>query len=78
METTNRPALAKEFTTSARANFPIAVDDASVSSTLFGVHATPTTLLIDRGGRIFFTNVGYGPGGEIALAAQVDYLLRRP
>jgi hypothetical protein len=77
IETTNRPALAREFTTSVHANFPIGVDDASVSSTLFGVNATPTSILIDREGRIFFTNVGYGPGGERALAAQVEYLLRR-
>jgi hypothetical protein len=53
------------------------LDDADVSEKLFGVTATPTNLLIDRGGKIFFTNIGFAPGGEKNLAAQVEYLLQR-
>ncbi len=59
------------------ANFPIVLDDSDVSDKLFGVKATPTNMLIDRTGKIFFTNIGYGPGGEKALVAQVEYLLQR-
>lgn len=77
IETTNRPQLAKEFTTSVGANFPIVLDDSDTSDRLFGVRATPTNLLIDRAGRIFFKTIGYGPGMEKGLAAQVEYLLNQ-
>jgi peroxiredoxin len=77
IETTNRPQLAKEFTTSVGATFPIVLDDSDTSDKLFGVTATPTNLLIDRRGRIFFKTIGYGPGMENGLVAQVEYLLNR-
>lgn len=44
---------------------------------LFGVRFTPTNILIDREGRVFFTNIGYSPGREGTYAAQIEYLLRR-
>ncbi len=75
VETTNRPALAKTFTTEVGATFPIVLDDADASDKLFGVRATPTNLMIDRKGMIIFRSVGYGPGMEKSLAAQVEYLL---
>ena len=76
VETSNRPQLAKEFTSSVGATFPIVIDDADVSGNLFGVHATPTNLMIDREGRIIFRSLGYMPGKEKALAAQIEYLLQ--
>ena len=39
------------------------------------MRATPTTLLIDRSGKIIFHTMGYGPGEEKMLAAEVEYLL---
>lgn len=53
------------------------LDDSDSSDKLFGVKATPTNLVIDRKGRIFFKTIGYGPGMEHGLAAQVEYLLNR-
>jgi peroxiredoxin len=76
VETTNRPQLAKEFTDKVGATFPIVLDDAKVSDK-FGVTGTPTNLLIDRKGRIYFTSIGYSPGHEKALAAMVEYLLKQ-
>ena len=75
IETTNRAEAAKEFTTSVGADFPIVLDDNDTSERLFGVRATPTNLMIDRAGRIIFSSVGYGPGMEKSMAAQVEYLL---
>lgn len=69
--------MAKEFTDKVGATFPIVVDDAEVSGKLFGVNATPTNLLIDRKGRVYFTSLGYSPGHETALAAMVEYLLKK-
>jgi hypothetical protein len=77
VETSNRPQLAKEFTDKVGATFPIVEDDAKISENLFGVKATPTNLIIDKKGRIYFTSLGYSPGHEKALAAMVEYLLNR-
>jgi hypothetical protein len=76
VETSNRPPLAKEFTASVGATFPIVEDDAGISDKLFGVHATPTNLLIGRSGRIIFRGVGYAPGMEKDMAAEIEYLLK--
>lgn len=40
------------------------------------MRATPTTLLIDRDGKIIFHSVGYGPGEEKTFAAEIEYLLK--
>jgi hypothetical protein len=77
VETTNRPQLAKEFTDKVGATFPIVLDDAKVNKSLFGIAGTPTNLLIDRKGRVYFTSIGYSPGHEKALAAMVEYLLKK-
>jgi hypothetical protein len=77
VDTSNRPQLAKEFTTSIGATFPIVLDDEKISGSLFGVQYTPTTLMIDRSGRILFSSIGFAPGKEKALAAQIEYLLQR-
>jgi hypothetical protein len=47
-----------------------------MSKSLYGVNATPTNLMIDRQGRVMFKTVGYGPGREKGLAAQIEYLLK--
>ena len=76
VETTNRPQLAKEFSTKVGATFPIVEDDAHVSADLFDVHATPTNLMIDRSGKIIFRTLGYSPGMEKDMAAEIEYLLK--
>jgi thioredoxin-related protein len=76
VETTNRPQLAKEFVQKIGATFPIVIDDQKLSRSLYGVKATPTNLFIDRSGKIIFTVVGYGPGMEKGLAADIETLLK--
>ena len=76
VETTDRPQLAREFTTSIGCTFPIVEDDQHLSGKLYDVRATPTTLLIDRSGNEIFHHLGYSPGEEKTLAAEVEYLLK--
>jgi thioredoxin-related protein len=52
------------------------LDDKDVSSNLFGVRYTPTTLMLDRTGQIIFSSIGYAPGNEKTLAAEIEYLLK--
>lgn len=76
METSNRPQLAREFTTSIGITFPIVIDDQEVSGRLFDVQATPTTLMIDRDGQIIFRSLGFSPGKEKSIEAEIQYMLR--
>jgi thioredoxin-related protein len=75
VETTNRPQLAREFTEKVGATFPIVLDDQKLSRSVYGVTATPTNIIIDRQGRAIFRNLGYAPGKEKTLAAEVESLL---
>jgi thioredoxin-related protein len=54
----------------------VVIDDQKLSRSLYGVKATPTNVFIDRQGKIIFTVVGYGPGMEKGLAADIDVLLK--
>lgn len=51
------------------------MDDQEVASKLYEVRAVPTNVMIDRSGRIFFRSLGFAPGKEKALAAEIEYLL---
>lgn len=77
IETSNRPQLAREFTNSIGVTFPVVIDDQDASGNVFGVQATPTNLMIDPAGRVIFKNVGYAPGKEESLEAQIVYLLQK-
>ena len=75
--TSDTPQMARDYATKVGATFPIVFDDSGVHKQLFGVNATPTNLMIDRQGRIYFTEVGYEPGTEKNFQAQLDYLLKK-
>jgi len=77
MEVSNRPALAQEFVAQVGATFPIVNDDQNVARTIYNVAGTPTNLMIDQQGRVFFRSLGYGPGYEERYKAEIDYLLAR-
>jgi hypothetical protein len=76
VEVTKRKELAQEFLRQVGVTFPVAEDRADVA-TRYGVEGTPTNFLIDPKGRILFRRVGFGPGSELELGAQVEYLLAR-
>ena len=50
-------------------------DDAEVVSAVFGVWAFPTSLLIDREGRVMYAHVGFEIGDELELEEQIKSLL---
>lgn len=77
IETSNRPALAKEFTTSVGATFPIVLDTDNVSRGKFEIPGTPTNIFIDREGRMMFRVIGYTPGREKVFAATIEQMLAK-
>lgn len=69
--------MAKEFTTSVGATFPIVLDDQEVAHTLFDIPGTPTNLFIDPSGKILFKSIGYTPGHEKVFVATIEEMLSK-
>lgn len=57
-------------------SFPVLYDPTSKVSELYGVDAMPTTILIDRDGKIRYTNRGYRSGDEEKYREQIKELIR--
>lgn len=57
------------------AAFPIALDDSKLSKDLFKIQGTPTNFVIDRDGRIVFRHLGFVPGNEKVLDAEIMTLI---
>ncbi len=57
-------------------NFPILYDTESVVSQLYEVDAMPTTVIIDRDGRLRYLHRGYKPGYEDTYRQQIKALIR--
>ncbi len=74
IETTNRPELAKKFVAEVGATFPIVLDDTKQARGLFSLKGVPTNLVIDRQGNIIFRHLGFAPGEEKVLEAEIEYL----
>lgn len=76
VETTNRPQLAREMIDEFGATFPVVVDEERVAGEKYGLIGVPTTWMVDRQGRIVFRHLGFSPGDEEMLRAEVELLLR--
>jgi hypothetical protein len=74
IETTNRPELAKKFVQEVGAAFPILLDEKRQSGEVFQLVGVPTNLLIDTEGNVVFRHLGFAPGHEKILEAEVRYL----
>jgi len=57
-------------------DFPVVYDTSGQVSDAYGVDAMPTTLVIDREGKVRFQHRGYSPGDEIEYQRVIDELLR--
>lgn len=57
-------------------SFPILYDDRNNVSKLYQVKAMPTTIMVDRDGRIRYLHKGYKPGYEEDYQQQIRELLR--
>ena len=69
-------ALAAEFLQRVPVSFPILFDRESKVSEQFGVEAMPSTVLIDREGRVRHVHRGYKPGDESTYADLVRSLVK--
>ena len=50
-------------------------DDADVVRSLFKVSGYPTSLLVDREGRVMYAHLGFDLGDEVALEEEIKSLL---
>jgi len=50
-------------------------DEADVVGGAFGGHGFPTSLLIDREGRVMYYHMGFEPGAEDGIAEELETLL---
>lgn len=57
-------------------SFPILFDTASSVSELYNVDAMPTSVLVDRDGKLRYLHRGYKPGYEDDYRAQIKELIR--
>jgi peroxiredoxin len=57
-------------------NFPVLFDDQSEVSRLYNVVAMPSTVLVDRDGKVRYLHQGYQPGLEETYQQQVRALIR--
>jgi thiol-disulfide isomerase/thioredoxin len=70
------PTDAERFLAKVPVSFPIAYDHDNVVSGKYGVSAMPTTLILDRKGRVRWLHRAYKPGDEDEYLNQVRAMLR--
>ena len=69
-------ADAEKFLSATPASFPILFDPDNTVSGKYGVSAMPTTVLIDRQGRVRWQHRAYKPGDEAKYIEQIRAALR--
>ena len=69
-------ANAKSFISERPVGFPILLDSKNRVSKLYKVIAMPTTVVIDRDGKIRFIHLGYQAGDEAKYRKMVKTLVR--
>lgn len=73
----DQPRAAREMMQKLGVVFPVLFDTDKRVSRLYDVGAMPSTLLIDRDGRIRYIHLGYRPGYEIQYDNQIRELLKQ-
>lgn len=69
-------ADAERFLGTQRVSFPILFDPKNTVSGSYGVKAMPTTVLVDRQGRVRWQHMAYKPGDEAKYIEQLRAVLR--
>ena len=69
-------ADAERFLGTQKVSFPILFDPQNAVSGSYGVKAMPTTILVDRQGRVRWQHMAYKPGDEAKYIEQVRAVLR--
>lgn len=70
------PSPAAGFLRDVEVSFPVLFDSDNVVSRLYEVSGMPSTVLIDRDGRVRFAHTGYVPGDETKYSRMVRTLIR--
>jgi len=73
----DRPEAAQAMARNLGIRFPILFDTDKRVSRRYDVNAMPSTLLIDRDGKVRYLHLGYRPGYETRYEAQVRELLKQ-
>ncbi len=69
-------AMADKVLASTPLSFPILFDSSSSVSELYQIDAMPTTVIVDRDGKVRFIHRGYKPGYEDEYVKQIKLLIR--
>lgn len=67
---------AERFLSQQQVSFPILFDPDNQVSGSYGVRAMPTTVLVDRQGRLRWSHMAYKPGDEAKYIEQIRAALR--
>lgn len=73
----DQPGVAREMVKNLGIVFPVLFDTDKRVSRLYDVSAMPSSLLIDRDGRIRYIHLGYRSGYEIQYDNQIRELLKQ-
>jgi peroxiredoxin len=69
-------AMAGKVLNSTPLSFPILFDSDNAVTELYQVDAMPTTVIVDRNGKVRFIHRGYKPGYEDEYVKQIKTLIR--
>jgi len=69
-------APAREIVDKTNVSFPVLIDEGQLVSELYKLEAMPSTVVVDRDGRIRYIHRGYKPGDEAKYVEVVKELIR--
>lgn len=73
---TDQDAQLPEWRANGKYTFPIVLSsDKDFARTAYGVYGTPTNIILNVEGKMVFRHMGYDPGEEKALEAEIRELL---
>lgn len=73
----DQPQAAQDMARKLGIGFPVLFDSNKLVSRRYDVDAMPSTLLIDRDGKVRYIHRGYRPGYETQYDAQIRELLKQ-
>ena len=73
----DKPQAAKDMARQLGIGFPVLFDDDKQLSRRYDIDAMPSTLLIDRDGKVRYIHRGYRPGYETRYEEQIKELLKQ-
>jgi len=73
----DKPQAAQEMARQLSVGFPVLFDSEKQVSRRYDVDAMPTTLIIDRDGKVRYIHRGFRPGYEAKYEAEIKELLKQ-